>query len=245
MSPLFDESAKVCKPPTNNDVEKDETPLNPLNYSILSKDKILTQVKSFKESLSVTEADVCRIEKEIREQRDSLKCFQMQRFRITASHFGEIHRRKDSTKADSLVLRLGADGSLRKDRARAPMAWGRSNESLALEQYKQTKLASGHEHIVVTQSGLWISLEHPFLGASPDAAVYDPSEPHAHGFAEVKCPCKHRDSTPKDAYQDSSFCCELMTSEWERAAEVKSSSIYTTVKFRARWLWVKDFGTIS
>ena len=42
----------------------------------------------------MTEADICRIEKETREQTDSLKWFQMQRFRITA---GEIYRRKDTT----------------------------------------------------------------------------------------------------------------------------------------------------
>ena len=118
MSLLFDESARVWKPPTNNDAEKEETPPTPVDYSILSKDKILTEVNLFKESLSVTEADICRIEKETREQRDSLKWFQMCRFRITASHFGEIHRRKDST---IVVLRLlGANGSLRKDTA--PMA---------------------------------------------------------------------------------------------------------------------------
>ena len=211
MSLLFDESARVWKPPTNDDAVEDETSPTPVDYSILSKEKIQVEVNSFKESLSVSEADICRIEQETREQRDCLKWFQMRRFRLTASVFGEICRRKDTTRPDALVLRLlGANGQQRKDTI--PMAWGRSNESLALEQYKQTKLASGH-YIVVTQSGFLVSPDHPFLGASPDAAVYDPSEPHPYGFAEVKCPYKHRDSTPKDACADSSFCCELTKSE--------------------------------
>jgi len=57
-----------------------------------------------------------------------------------------------------------------------------------LEKYKQEKLASGHEHIVVKQSGLWVSPDYPFLCASLDAAVYDPFETQAFGFAKVKCP---------------------------------------------------------
>ena len=104
LSLLFDESARVWKPPTNDDAGKDETPPTPLDYSILSKDKIQVEVKSFKESLAVTEADICRIEKETREQRDSLKWFQMQRYRLTASHFGEICKQRDTTKPDALVL---------------------------------------------------------------------------------------------------------------------------------------------
>ena len=199
-------------------------------------------MKSFKESLLVSEADICRIEKETREQRDSLKWFQMRRFRLKASHFGEICRRKDTTRPDALVLRLlGANGQ-QKDTT--PMAWGRSNKSLALEQYKQTKLASGHENMVVTQSGLWVSPDHPFLGASPDAAVYDPSEPHAYGFAEVKCPYKHRDSTPEEACADPSFCCELLKSE-SGVEQLKLKKQHVYAKFKARWQLVKDHGTIS
>ena len=124
-----------------------------------------------------------------------------------------------------MILLLGGDGQQRKDAA--PMAWGRSNESLALEQYKQVKLASGHENMVIAQSGLWISLEHPNLGASPDTAVYDPSEPLPYGFAEVKCPFKHRESTPKDACGDPSFCCELTRSECGREQlTLKKNHIY-------------------
>ncbi len=65
------------------------------------------------------------------------------------------------------------------------MAWGRSNESLVLEKYTQEKLSTGSENLVVTQSGLWVSPDYPFLGASPDASVYDPSETQAFGFVEV------------------------------------------------------------
>ena len=105
MSLLFDELARVWKPPTNDDAIEDETFPTPVDYSILSKEKIQVEVNSFKESLSVSEADICRIEQETREQRDCLKWFQMRRFRLTASVFGEIcRRRQHSTRCPSRVI---------------------------------------------------------------------------------------------------------------------------------------------
>lgn len=129
-------SQRVWKPPKDNDTNMDETPPTPLDYNIQSKEDIQKEV----ESLAVNEADICHIEKETREQRDSPKWFQLRHFRITASYFGEIYRRRDTTQPDALVLRiLGADTHHRKDTV--SMSWGRSNESVALEQYKQMKLA--------------------------------------------------------------------------------------------------------
>lgn len=155
----------------------------------------------------------------------SLKWFQFRRFRVTASHFGEILRRKVTTPPKALVLRmLGTETQPERDTA--SMVWGRSNEPLALERYKQEKLASGHEHIVVTKSGLWVSPDYPFLGASPDAAIYDPSEPQAFGFAEVKGPYKHKDVTPKDACADASFCCKLVQCDGREQLKLKDSHIY-------------------
>lgn len=56
----------------------------------------------------------------------------------------------------------------------------------------------------------WVSPDYPFLSASPDAAIYDPSESHAFSFAEVKCPYKQKENTPKDACADHVFCCEVV-----------------------------------
>lgn len=58
MSLLFDESARMWKQPANDDTSKDETPPALLDC-ILSKEKIQVEVKSFKESLLVGEADIC------------------------------------------------------------------------------------------------------------------------------------------------------------------------------------------
>ena len=45
---------------------------------------------------------------------------------------------------------------------------GFEHETSALEQYKT---ASGHDQLSVSPVGLFISVEHPYVGASPDAMV--------------------------------------------------------------------------
>ena len=203
----------------------DSAPQTPQEYHLLPKEEIQIEVQSFKKSLAVTEADVQRIEEETRGQRESFKWFQFRRFRITASYFGEVRRRRETTQPEALVLRmLGLNTCNRKESA--AMVWGRSNESLALEKYKQKKLASSHEHVVVTQSGLWVSYEHPFLGASPDAAVCDPSESHPCGFVEIKCPYKHRYNTIKEACADPTFCCGLELCDGREELKLKHTHLY-------------------
>ena len=72
MSLLFDDSTRVWIPSTFDN----STPPTAVEYNVFSKEEIQLKVKSFKESLAVSEADICRIEKETGEQKDSLKWFQ-------------------------------------------------------------------------------------------------------------------------------------------------------------------------
>ena len=65
-----------------------------------------------------------------------------------------------------------------------------------------------------------------FLGASPDAAIYDPSESQAFGFAEVKCPYKFKDVSPKDACANSSFCWELVQKDGREQLKLKQTHPY-------------------
>ena len=57
-----------------------------------------------------------------------------------------------------------------------------------------------------------MSKTHPFLGASPDGSVHDPSNPQQPlGILEVKSPYAQRDLPPADAYSSPGFCCILET----------------------------------
>ena len=71
MSLLFDKSTRLWKQPRTA-ASTNLTAPAPLEYNIVSKQIIEAEVELFKKTLAVTELDICRIEKETREQRDCL-----------------------------------------------------------------------------------------------------------------------------------------------------------------------------
>ena len=78
-------------------------------------------------------------------------------------------------------------------------------------QYIDFQHAHGHFNLMVTQSVFLISKMYPFLDASPDGAVYDPSFYQPFGFLEVKCPSSYRNVTPEQASTLPGFCLSLST----------------------------------
>ena len=89
--------------------------------------------------------------------------------------------------------------------------WGKRSESTALDEYEKYHRASGNLEIVVCKAGFVIHEEIPFLGASPDAYVYDPQSETEYGLAEIKCPFKYREIHPNEAAMEPDFCCKLST----------------------------------
>ena len=88
--------------------------------------------------------------------------------------------------------------------------WGVQQEVIALQAYVDYQHHNGHPGLTVCSIGFHISRSHPYLGASPDGGVYDPSSVgESYGFVEIKCPYSHRDETPEAACESSNFCCSL------------------------------------
>ena len=164
-------------------------------------------VAAFKESMK-TDADKIReIERSTREQRHSTLWFAVRRFRITASRFGEVLRRKPDTPPDSLVLSILQPRSF----ASAATDWGIQNESVAIQTYVSYQHQQGLNGLTVGPCGFMTNEAHPFLGATPDGTVYDPSNhEHPFGFIEVKCPYSHRESTPLQASSSPGFFCTIV-----------------------------------
>ena len=74
-----------------------------------------------------------------------------------------------------------------------------------LTSYIKHQQVNGHPDIYATVSGVIISCTHPFLGASPEACVYDPLNADPFGFAEIKCSFKYQDTTPTHAATNKDF----------------------------------------
>ena len=84
-------------------------------------------------------------------------------------------------------------------------------EPNACQQYVSHQLGHGHQHLTVSPSGFLVCETYPFLGASPDGAVYDPSNTNQpFGFLEIKCLYSQRNMTPADACSSSGFCCSIV-----------------------------------
>ena len=55
-----------------------------------------------------------------------------------------------------------------------------------------------------------LACTNPFLGASPDAYIYDPQSDNNYGLVEIKCPYKYRNNSPMDAAKETDFCSTLV-----------------------------------
>ena len=128
----------------------------------------------------------------------------MKRFRITSSLFGDVLSRRYDTPPDSLVLCIIQPKSF----STAAIRYGIENEEPAVKQYIAHQHSHGHPELLTTSSGFFISTNYPFLGTSPDGAVFNPiNHEQPYGFLEVKYLYIHREKTPAEACATSGFCC--------------------------------------
>lgn len=118
--------------------------------------------------------------------------------RITSSRFGDVFKRKTWSDCfiDSFI-------NSRKINTKAT-TWGRNHEKKALEAYRSWSLQN-HSDVTISESGLFVLKEVPYLGASPDALVA--CSCCGKGLVEIKCPFKHRNVLPEEAAaNDLKFC---------------------------------------
>jgi hypothetical protein len=105
--------------------------------------------------------------------------FRMRAGRITASKFKLVCRTDPANPSLSLIMSICHPDTMRFKTAAT--SWGCQHEKDALDQYENE---SCHDKLHVSPSGLFISVQHPYFGASPDGIVYcSCCEP---GICEVK-----------------------------------------------------------
>jgi len=119
--------------------------------------------------------------------------------------FGEVLRRRPDTPPDALVLRIIEP----KQFTSAATEWGKETEAIALQEYEVNLKSLGHSDITVCRAGFVVCESHPFLGASPDGYVHDPSRKEQYGLVEIKCPYKYREVSVEDACKNSDFCSNI------------------------------------
>ena len=143
---------------------------HPQSQNIPSATGLKETITAFKKDMELSPDQARKIERDTCEQRMSSLGFSMRRFRITSSLFGDVRSRRHDTPPDSLVLRIIQPKSF----STAAIRYGIQNEEHAVKQYIAHQHSHGHPELLTTPFGFIISTNYPFLGTSPDGAVFDP-----------------------------------------------------------------------
>lgn len=112
--------------------------------------------------------------------------------RITASRFGEIAG-NNKYQTDQAVL--VQDLLWKTFQGNAATEWGTLHEPDALAEYENTMKKHWGPEFTVTQQGLYVPVDKPWLGVSVDGLVYNPYEKDPNmrlGGIEIKCPFRKK-----------------------------------------------------
>ncbi|CAN8014721.1 unnamed protein product, partial [Ixodes persulcatus] len=137
---------------------------------------------SLLQELSLTPELARQLEKNSRQQSKSLLWKAARKNRLTASTFGTARTQLSWTAKG--LLNLTADKDLSRVRA---IKHGITYEPHAVREYEKLLRHLGHD-VQTFSCGLVVDPISPWLGASPDRFIFDPTEATPHGVVEVKCP---------------------------------------------------------
>lgn len=148
-----------------------ETVIDTLELDI-SAEELLKKCEEYIDLLQVTLTERDHIVEQTVMQADCDIWHEKRRVRLTASNFGIVCRRKDSTSCANIVKRL-----LYKPPLSTPaIEYGRRNEPTVVRRFQE------ETGLTVKKCGLFIDLKYGFLGSSPDGLICEEN-----ALIEVKC----------------------------------------------------------
>ena len=201
-------------------VEPDDTTDVPLEYlNELKTTFYTTQVEVTKEQAEVTE-------EQTRGQSDCELWARERRKRVTASKVGGIAKMRRTTKRSNKVQEM-LYSTFRGNQA---TQYGTAMEAKTSQQYTVHQKENGHANLQTHKSGLVISVTNPWLAASPDERVHDPSTASSPwGIAEYKNPHSAKNLTLEEACDKvkvKQFCLEKIEKNSEMSFRLKKRHNY-------------------
>ena len=128
---------------------------------------------------------VAEVESATREQASCPLWHDLRNGRITSSRFGEVLHRRETTDPKRLVCDIIGYSERVPDTP--ALRWGRNNEKHARQEYLKFMEDQGHP-VGYTESGLHLSPDAAYLGASSDGILHDLLGGDEIGCLEIKCP---------------------------------------------------------
>ncbi|XP_063043972.1 uncharacterized protein LOC134438351 [Engraulis encrasicolus] len=129
------------------------------------------------QSLQLTMEMAHKIECSTRAQSKDQGWHMLRQSRVTSSRFREVCHVRGQSSGEGLAERM-----IKGTRQTASMRRGSELEFDAAKEYVKCN------NVNYTPCGLVIHPQAPWLGASPDGLVYDPTATPCHGLVEIKCP---------------------------------------------------------
>ena len=158
----------------------------------------------YETKVMVSEEEACAIERDTREQYGSELWKMERKMRITASAVGSIAKMRQTTKRGKKVESI----LYSTFKGTVATRYGTEMESEARKDYIHYQTRRGHA-VQTSRTGLVISVDNPWLAASPDDRVIDQSSNPQLGLVEYKNPYSARTMTVAEACQKiQSFCLE-------------------------------------
>jgi len=152
----------------------------------------------------ISSSEAANLEIETRDQASSELWHNERKLRITASMMKEVCYRKVTTSCTAFVQKKINPKVL----CTPAVCYGRLHEKDAVSAYIEYQSSYCGVAIAVRACGLVVDKTLPWLAASPDRIVYDPSEKdNQQGCLEVKCPFSCKKRTVLEATRDvPAFC---------------------------------------
>ena len=148
------------------------------------------------------------------------------RKRLTASRVGSIAKMRAKTKRNKKVNELLYSTFWGNEATR----YGTEMEEKTRQEYTTHQQEMGHQGLAVDSAGLSVSLENPWLAASPDGLVNDPNDgPHPSGLVEVKTPHSIRNKPLSEACTMPSFCLEKEENDGSLCTDLNEDMTTNTV----------------
>ncbi|KZS20837.1 Uncharacterized protein APZ42_012369, partial [Daphnia magna] len=188
-----------------------KTPLPQRLTALFDKAKVdlpIAEIQSLCEDLiinySVNIEQQSIIERITRSQATCKNWYKIREGRVTASKVYQVTRTSLQNPSKSLLQQVVYPmDSLFQSQA---TQWGIKHESSAINLLKQLMNTNKlHQEFVVSENGLYVSLSHGYLAATPDGISH--CKCHGKAVIEVKCPFSHKDRTLEQAaIIDPNFC---------------------------------------
>ena len=163
--------------------------------------ELLIKCRQLKKNIKVTKEQSKAASEETKDQANNKKWFLLRGGRITASKAKSAVHTDPDQPSQSLIKNICYPDAYKF--SLPATSWGCEHEKAVRESYCKI-MAEKHSNLKVRDTGLVISTNSPFLGASPDGIGC--CDCCGHGVIEVKCPYCVRNKHLEDAVKDKSFC---------------------------------------